>query len=72
MVTRWGSDPYARGAYSYFAVGNELNITNIISAPHGNIRFAGELAHDLDFIARCITHIAAEIANQNTRSCGTF
>ncbi len=26
-VTRWRLDPFARGAYSYFAVGNPLNIT---------------------------------------------
>lgn len=26
-VTRWGTDPYARGAYSYFATGNPKNIT---------------------------------------------
>jgi hypothetical protein len=26
-VTRWAADPYARGAYSYYAVGNPKNIT---------------------------------------------
>jgi hypothetical protein len=26
-VTRWGTDPLARGAYSYFATGNPRNIT---------------------------------------------
>lgn len=26
-VTRWGSDPWARGSYSYFAVGNPKGIT---------------------------------------------
>jgi hypothetical protein len=26
-VTRWAADPYSRGAYSYYAVGNPKNIT---------------------------------------------
>lgn len=28
-VTRWASDPWARGAYSYYAVGNPLSITGV-------------------------------------------
>jgi hypothetical protein len=28
-VTRWAADPYARGAYSYYAVGNPKNITGV-------------------------------------------
>jgi hypothetical protein len=29
-VTRWGDDPLARGAYSYYATGNPKNITGVL------------------------------------------
>jgi hypothetical protein len=35
LVTRWAADPWARGSYSYFAVGNPKNITG---APRGRRR----------------------------------
>jgi hypothetical protein len=33
-VTRWAADPYARGAYSYYAVGNPKNITGALPVRH--------------------------------------
>lgn len=42
--TRWYEDPWSRGAYSYFAVGNEKNITSVIGETFGRVLFAGEAA----------------------------
>lgn len=41
-VTHWAADPWARGAYSYFAVGNPRNITAMLAEPHDRVLFAGE------------------------------
>lgn len=41
-VTRWAQDEYAYGSYSFFAVGNELNITSVLAEPVGRVLFAGE------------------------------
>lgn len=41
-VTRWAQDPWARGSYSYFAVGNDKNITEVLAEPFGRLLFAGE------------------------------
>lgn len=43
-ATRWKKNPYTRGAYSYYAVGNERNITDVIGEPAGKFLFAGEAA----------------------------
>lgn len=32
-VTHWCSDPYVRGGYSFFSVGNPRNITGVCSRP---------------------------------------
>ncbi|KAL4419167.1 hypothetical protein ABPG77_004890 [Micractinium sp. CCAP 211/92] len=40
--TRWAADPWSRGAYSYFAVGNPKSITNVLAEPVGRLLFAGE------------------------------
>jgi len=41
-ITRWGSDPFSRGSYSYMAYGSgHLDIENI-SQPVGRLHFAGE------------------------------
>ncbi|KAF8055338.1 lysine-specific histone demethylase [Scenedesmus sp. PABB004] len=45
-VTRWGADPLARGAYSYYATGNPRNITRVLAQPHGRVLFAGEATSD--------------------------
>jgi hypothetical protein len=41
-VTRWAKDPWSCGSYSYFAVGNEKNITAVLAEPVGRLLFAGE------------------------------
>ena len=43
-ATRWFEDPWSRGAYSYYAVGNQKNITMQIAKPFGRVYFAGEAA----------------------------
>lgn len=45
-VTRWGRDPLAFGAYSYYVTGNPKNITGVLAAPHGRVLFAGEATSD--------------------------
>jgi monoamine oxidase len=44
--TRWYEDPWSRGAYSFYAVGNEKNITKEIGETVGRVYFAGEAASD--------------------------
>lgn len=41
-ATRWFEDPWSRGSYSYFAVGNEKDITEQIGRPFERVYFAGE------------------------------
>ncbi|KAG7674994.1 hypothetical protein KSW81_002503 [Nannochloris sp. 'desiccata'] len=41
-VTRWANDPWSCGSYSYYAVGNEKNITAVLGEPVGRLLFAGE------------------------------
>lgn len=45
-VTRWGSDPYSRGAYSYIALGTGVGLAKDLGAAEwGNrLQFAGEAA----------------------------
>ncbi len=42
VVTRWASDPFALGAYSYNAVGSTLSDRDTLGEPAGNLFFAGE------------------------------
>ncbi len=43
MVTRWASDPYARGSYSFLAVGSSPEDQRALAEPAtGRILFAGE------------------------------
>ncbi|NVK42558.1 MAG: FAD-dependent oxidoreductase [Oceanospirillaceae bacterium] len=42
IVTRWGSDPWARGAYSYRRVGHDDRIHHQLAAAMGRLHFAGE------------------------------
>ena len=46
FVTRWGSDPFARGAFSYFKVGSSRADCEALAEPLGwrrlNVGFAGE------------------------------
>jgi monoamine oxidase len=41
-VTDWAGDPFSRGSYSYFAVGNAREITAELAKPVGRVHFAGE------------------------------
>lgn len=48
-VTRWSSDPYALGSYSFLPVGASLDDLALLAEPEGShLRFAGE-ATDPDF-----------------------
>lgn len=43
LVTRWGADPYARGSYSFLAVGSSPNDMRALGEPVGErLMFAGE------------------------------
>ena len=43
IVTRWGSDPYARGSYSFLAVGSSPDDMHTLGEPVGErLMFAGE------------------------------
>ncbi|MBO0679722.1 FAD-dependent oxidoreductase [Mycolicibacterium sp. S2-37] len=43
LVTRWGSDPYARGSYSFLAVGSSPDDMDALGEPLGEgLLFAGE------------------------------
>lgn len=44
--TRWNADPYSLGAYSYYSVGNDKNITQVIGETVGRVYFAGEAASE--------------------------
>lgn len=43
QLTRWASDPYAQGAYSYYAVGSQPALRDTLAAPlQRQLFFAGE------------------------------
>lgn len=47
QIGRWTSDPYARGAYSYYAVGSTPGDRRALAAPiAGRLVLAGEAVHD--------------------------
>jgi monoamine oxidase len=42
-ITRWGRDPFSRGAYSYVPVGGDEGAYDVLAEPVGNrVFFAGE------------------------------
>ncbi|MEZ5260205.1 MAG: NAD(P)/FAD-dependent oxidoreductase [Acidimicrobiales bacterium] len=43
--SRWGADPFARGAYSFTAVATELSHFDVLAQPVGRLHFAGEHTH---------------------------
>jgi monoamine oxidase len=46
QITRWASDPFALGSYSYNAVGSTPAMRKTLAAPVGNkLFFAGEASH---------------------------
>ena len=48
-ITRWGSDPFASGSYSYLPVGTSGGIRRQLSKPvAGKLFFAGEATHQAD------------------------
>lgn len=50
MITRWNSDPYARGAYSYNALGSTPEMrTDLARSVSGSLFFAGEATERLYF-----------------------
>ena len=42
QITRWASDPFALGAYSFNAVGADPKVREDLAAPTGRLHFAGE------------------------------
>ena len=42
MVTRWNTDPFACGAYSFAKVGSSAQDYQEVALPVGNLLFAGE------------------------------
>lgn len=47
VVTRWAADPYARGSYSFLAVGSSPEDQQALAEPVGDqLGFAGEATHE--------------------------
>ena len=47
LVTRWAADPYARGSYSFLAVGSSPDDQHALAEPVSDrLAFAGEATHD--------------------------
>jgi len=47
LVTRWAADPYARGSYSFLAVGSSPADLHALAEPVGErLLFAGEATHE--------------------------
>ncbi len=47
VVTRWAADPFARGSYSFLAVGSSPDDQRALAAPVGErLAFAGEATHE--------------------------
>jgi polyamine oxidase len=42
LVTRWGSDPFARCSYSNVVVGSSFDDYDTLAEPAGRLHFAGE------------------------------
>lgn len=50
LITRWNSDPYARGAYSFNALGSTPEMrTDLASSVNDRLFFAGEATHRLRY-----------------------
>jgi monoamine oxidase len=47
IVTRWGEDRWARGAYSHIPLGADVGDRDVLAEPlfGGRVRFAGEATH---------------------------
>ncbi|MEU9078663.1 NAD(P)/FAD-dependent oxidoreductase [Kitasatospora sp. NPDC048538] len=46
QITRWASDPYARGSYSYYKTGSTPGMRDALAARIGDrVHFAGEATH---------------------------
>jgi hypothetical protein len=57
VVTRWGSDRYARGSYSYIAVGSTGSDYDLLARPVARrLFFAGSLSSPLFSSSRDATH----------------
>jgi monoamine oxidase len=49
VITRWGQDPFARGAYSYVTVGGSIDARNQLAEPVSDqLYLAGEAYTDTD------------------------
>lgn len=50
QITRWASDPFAGGSYSYNALGSHPEMRDALAAPvEGRLFFAGEASHTQHF-----------------------
>jgi monoamine oxidase len=46
QITRWAIDPFARGSYSYNALGSTPQMRNTLARPlNARLFFAGEASH---------------------------
>lgn len=45
QLTRWGQDPFARGAYSFNKLGASPEMRDQLAASNGRLHFAGEATH---------------------------
>ncbi|WP_448562946.1 FAD-dependent oxidoreductase [Trichothermofontia sp.] len=51
QITRWATDPFALGAYSYYAVGSTPKLRQTLATPLGKrLFFAGEATHPDFFV----------------------
>lgn len=68
-VTRWAADPFSRGSYSFFAVGNPKSITAELEAPVGRLLFAGEATSDKPATGVCVAFSWCAAANHLRPPC---
>jgi lysine-specific histone demethylase 1 len=53
VITRWGSDPFTLGSFSYLAVGSSGDDYDVLAKPvHERIFFAGEATIRYYYIQR--------------------
>ncbi|CAM9339916.1 unnamed protein product, partial [Ectocarpus fasciculatus] len=52
--SRWADDPYAMGAYSYWAKGNRPGLREYLKRPEGVVWFAGEAMHETSLLSSSV------------------
>uniref|UniRef100_A0A7S1NEM6 Amine oxidase domain-containing protein n=1 Tax=Eutreptiella gymnastica TaxID=73025 RepID=A0A7S1NEM6_9EUGL len=62
FISRWGMDPYTRGAYSYLKVGCSPSDFEVLAEPVGSLFFAGEHTNKEDYASAHGAFISGEWA----------